>query len=85
LLYIPVSGGGYGVYGTSVHPSIIEDLPANGLTTTIEIMFLIHCYFAFLIIINPVLLEIEELLNIPKRKNRLVFLVQNILTKALML
>ncbi|CAG2177486.1 unnamed protein product [Oppiella nova] len=69
MLYIPVSGGGYGVYGTSVHPSIIEDLPANGLTTTIQIMFLIHCYFAFLIIINPVLLEIEELLNIPKHFN----------------
>ena len=66
LLYVPVSGGGYLVFGQNVQSDIIANMKSSVLTTVIIVFFLVHCFFAFLIIINPVLLELEEMLKIPK-------------------
>ncbi|XP_054155610.1 uncharacterized protein LOC128954069 [Oppia nitens] len=66
LLYIPVSGGGYGVFGDQTAENIVQNLPQSALTTVIDCFFLVHCYTAFLIIVNPVLLELEDMLKIPK-------------------
>ncbi|CAG2102700.1 unnamed protein product [Medioppia subpectinata] len=83
ILYITMPGMGYGVYGQDVHDNIIADLPNTGLTTAIIFCFLIHCYFAFLIIINPVLLELEEMLNIPKHFNAKRCIFRTVLMAAL--
>ncbi|KAI2808459.1 hypothetical protein BLOT_006403 [Blomia tropicalis] len=68
-LYIPTAGLGYGAFGFDVKSSIIENLSSNGLITVIQVAFFIHCLTVIMIIINPVYLDMEELLKIPKEFN----------------
>lgn len=68
-LYIPTAGLGYGAFGFDVKSSIIENLSSNGLITVIQVAFFIHCLTVIMIIINPVYLDMEELLKIPKGKS----------------
>lgn len=64
LLYIPIAGGGYAIYGSSVSPSILENVPRSTLTTVIDILMAFHVFCAFLIVINPVNLSFEQALGI---------------------
>ncbi|UYV83376.1 hypothetical protein LAZ67_23000819 [Cordylochernes scorpioides] len=66
LLYLPVSVGGYQVYGTSLSDNILENLPEGPLRLTIEVLVSIHLFFAFLLVINTPAQEIEEILKIPR-------------------
>ncbi len=56
------------VYGDNVAPNILSSMNENWLSTVIRGCFAVHCFFAFLIIVNPTVLEIEELLKMPKSK-----------------
>nr|NP_001299049.1 amino acid transporter ANTL3-like [Papilio xuthus]BAM18069.1 vesicular inhibitory amino acid transporter [Papilio xuthus] len=65
-LYLPIAIGGYAVYGESVAPNISGSLTATPLTLVGNIFMAVHLLAAFIIIINPVCQEMEELYNIPR-------------------
>ena len=64
-LYLPVTIGGYTVYGEHVNANVILSLSKSSLSVFAEILMGIHLVSAFLIIINPVSQEIEEILDVP--------------------
>ncbi|CAK1588101.1 unnamed protein product [Parnassius mnemosyne] len=65
-LYLPIAIAGYGVYGESVGSNVAMSLSATPLTLVGNIFMAIHLVSAFIIIINPVCQEMEELYNIPR-------------------
>ncbi|CAG4984475.1 unnamed protein product [Parnassius apollo] len=65
-LYLPIAIAGYGVYGESVGSNVATSLSATPLTLVGNIFMAIHLVSAFIIIINPVCQEMEELYNIPR-------------------
>ncbi|KPJ10318.1 Lysine histidine transporter 1 [Papilio machaon] len=65
-LYLPIAIGGYAVYGESVAPNVSGSLTATPLTLVGNIFMAVHLLSAFIIIINPVCQEMEELYNIPR-------------------
>lgn len=56
------------VYGDKIETNILHSMNDNWLSTVIKGCFALHCFFAFLIIVNPTVLEIEEHLKVPKSK-----------------
>lgn len=69
LLYLPVSAGGYFVYGELVGSNIILSLSKTSLVFASNILMAAHLIFAFLIVVNPVCQEFEETFKIPKYFN----------------
>ncbi|KAJ9600373.1 hypothetical protein L9F63_009343, partial [Diploptera punctata] len=69
MLYLPVAAAGYYVYGEAVNPNIVLSLPKSILAVIANILLAIHLVLAFLIIINPVCQELEEIANIPRYFN----------------
>jgi len=65
MLYLPTAGLGYAAFGFQVRSNIIENLSPNVIITIIEMCFLVHCFTVVLIVINPVFLDLEELIRIP--------------------
>lgn len=66
---MPVTYGGYLVYGEMVTPNVISSLGHSSLVTTTNVLMAIHLVLAFLIVINPVCQELEEFFDIPIGKN----------------
>ncbi|KAJ0183585.1 hypothetical protein K1T71_000008 [Dendrolimus kikuchii] len=66
LLYLPIAIGGYVVYGEAAAPNISGSLSATPLTLVANIFMVIHLVFAFIILINPVCQEMEELYKVPR-------------------
>nr|CAD7437485.1 unnamed protein product [Timema bartmani] len=64
-LYLPVSAGGYFVYGEDVDPNIVLSLSRTTLVVLANMMMGIHLVLAFLIVINPVCQELEEIFQVP--------------------
>nr|CAD7395814.1 unnamed protein product [Timema cristinae] len=64
-LYLPVSAGGYFVYGEDVDPNIVLSLSRTTLVLLANMMMGIHLVLAFLIVINPVCQELEEIFQVP--------------------
>lgn len=64
-LYLPVTIGGYIVYGELVTTNVILSLGHTSLVTLANVLMAIHLVLAFLIVINPVCQEIEEFFKIP--------------------
>lgn len=67
-LYLPVTVGGYLVYGEDVDPNLSLSLTKTWLVTIANILMAIHLVLAFLIVINPVCQELEEIFNVPHCK-----------------
>ncbi|CAH2035841.1 unnamed protein product, partial [Iphiclides podalirius] len=65
-LYLPIAIAGYSVYGESVAPNVAGSLSATPLTLVGNIFMAVHLLSAFIIIVNPVCQEMEELYNIPR-------------------
>ncbi|XP_063634771.1 uncharacterized protein LOC134805365 isoform X2 [Cydia splendana] len=66
LLYLPIAIAGYAVYGEAVSPNIVTSLSSTPLTLVANVLMAIHLVFAFIIIINPVCQEVEELYEVPR-------------------
>lgn len=64
-LYLPVAVGGYFIYGEAVDPNIILSLGHSSLVSTANVLMAIHLVLAFLIVINPVCQELEEIFQVP--------------------
>lgn len=67
-LYLPVTAGGYFVYGEDVDSNISISLSKTSLVTVANILMAIHLILAFLIVINPVCQELEEIFDVPHCK-----------------
>lgn len=65
LLYLPITFGGYFVYGETVNANIVLSLKSSSLVVFANISMVIHLVLAFLIVINPVAQEIENIFDIP--------------------
>lgn len=65
-LYLPVTAGGFFVYGEAVEMNIAMSLTKTILVTIANVLMAVHLIFAFLIIINPVCQELEEIFQFPR-------------------
>ncbi|XP_063244855.1 uncharacterized protein LOC134546192 [Bacillus rossius redtenbacheri] len=67
MLYLPVTIGGYFVFGDGVDVNIILSLNRTSLVVAANILMAVHLVLAFLIVINPVCQELEEVFKIPHK------------------
>lgn len=65
ILYLPVTAGGYFIYGEDVEPNVAMSLTRTSLVTLANVLMAIHLVLAFLIVINPVCQELEEIFRVP--------------------
>ncbi|XP_022832825.1 amino acid transporter AVT1D-like [Spodoptera litura] len=66
ILYLLIAIGGYAVFGERVLPNVALSMAATPLTLAANVLMAIHLLAAFIIIINPVCQEVEELYNVPR-------------------
>ncbi|CAB3258874.1 unnamed protein product [Arctia plantaginis] len=66
VLYLMMAIGGYAVYGDHVLPNVALIMSTTPLSLAANILMAIHLLAAFIIIINPVFQEMEELYNVPR-------------------
>lgn len=73
-LYIPITVGGFFVYGEEVNTNVTLSLSKSLFVNLGNILMAIHLVFAFLIVMNPVCQDVEEAFDIPKsnRANHLI-------------
>ncbi|XP_069365029.1 uncharacterized protein [Maniola hyperantus] len=64
-LYLPIATAGYAVYGESVGSNFITSLGPSALSLVGNVLMAVHLICAFIILINPVCQELEELYSIP--------------------
>ena len=62
---MPVATAGFIVYGTNVDGNILQSIPDGALRVTAEVLITCHVMFAFVIILNPLSQDMEELFNVP--------------------
>ena len=73
-MYLPVSVLGFLAYGKDITSNILDSVVHNGhdtATVTLDIvlaLITLHLLFSFVIALNPVSQQFEELLNIPQSK-----------------
>ncbi|GFG32693.1 hypothetical protein Cfor_05159 [Coptotermes formosanus] len=65
ILYLPVAAAGYFVYGDAVDTNIVLTVKNTTLVTMANMLLAVHLILAFLIIINPVCQELEEIFQVP--------------------
>ncbi|XP_033607702.1 amino acid transporter AVT1A isoform X2 [Cryptotermes secundus] len=65
ILYLPVAAAGYFVYGEAVDPNIVLTVKNTSLIMLANMLLAMHLILAFLIIINPVCQELEEIFQVP--------------------
>lgn len=65
-LYMPVVLGGYFVYGDAVDSNIVLSLSRGMLVSFANILMAIHLILAFLIIVNPVCQQVEQIFEVPR-------------------
>jgi vesicular inhibitory amino acid transporter len=63
-----VAAAGYFVYGEAVDTNIVLTVKNTTLVTMANMLLAVHLILAFLIIINPVCQELEEIFQVPHRK-----------------
>ncbi|XP_070199906.1 uncharacterized protein [Littorina saxatilis] len=64
LLYFPVAAGGYFVYGNRVTDNVLEAVTVGPALTIIQCLITIHLFCSFIIVINPLCQEVEEVLKV---------------------
>ncbi|XP_065161540.1 uncharacterized protein [Atheta coriaria] len=66
VLYLPLTIGGFFVYGEAVTPNFAMILSKTSLVTIANVLMAVHLILAFLIVINPVSQELEEIFKVPR-------------------
>ncbi|CAG5130404.1 unnamed protein product [Candidula unifasciata] len=69
LMYLPVAICGYTVYGTQAADNILETMSPGPMLYIVEVLITLHLFCGFIIVMNPVCQETEELLKIPTHFN----------------
>ncbi|KAI8791411.1 amino acid transporter ANTL1-like isoform X2 [Biomphalaria glabrata] len=65
FMYLPVAIIGYYVYGSHTKDNILQSMSTGPMQYTVEVLITMHIFCSFIIVINPVCQELEELLRIP--------------------
>ncbi|KAL4237138.1 hypothetical protein ACF0H5_005518 [Mactra antiquata] len=65
LMYTPSSAAAYFVYGSEVQPNILQTLPTGPASTIVSLLMTSHLLFGGVIVINPLLQELEHTFNVP--------------------
>ena len=68
LMYVPIGGSGFGVYGDLVSQNIFKSLSHGVFDTIAIILITMHLVFAYVIVQNPLSQVFEKFLNIPDSK-----------------
>ena len=63
-----MAAAGFFVYGEAVDTNIVLTVKNTTLVTMANMLLAVHLILAFLIIINPVCQELEEIFQVPHRK-----------------
>nr|XP_022910331.1 amino acid transporter AVT1J-like [Onthophagus taurus] len=79
-LYLPVALSAYYVYGEDLFPNVAMSISKSIPLTIGNICMAVHLVFAFLIVINPVCQELEEIFKVPH-----VFCWQRCLLRSFMM
>ncbi|XP_041354276.1 amino acid transporter AVT1A-like isoform X2 [Gigantopelta aegis] len=69
LMYLPVATAGYFVYGDSANANILKTVSSGPMLYIVQILITVHLALGFIIVLNPICQEVEELLKIPKEFN----------------
>ena len=65
-MYLPVAVTGYFIYGDSAADNILQSLPDDSpLRLTAEALITAHLLCAFVIAMNPLSQELEEIFKVP--------------------
>ncbi|KAH9525600.1 hypothetical protein Btru_001799 [Bulinus truncatus] len=80
FMYLPVAITGYWVYGSNTKDNILQSVSTGPLQYTVEILITMHIICSFIIVINPVCQELEELLKIPTH-----FSIKRVIFRTLMM
>uniref|UniRef100_A0A0N5BR10 Aa_trans domain-containing protein n=1 Tax=Strongyloides papillosus TaxID=174720 RepID=A0A0N5BR10_STREA len=67
LFYIPVELVTYYTYGDSLRHSVLDSIQTLYIQNIVNLCIGIHCMMAFIINLNPLTLQIEEVINIPNK------------------
>ncbi|KAL3882288.1 hypothetical protein ACJMK2_028650 [Sinanodonta woodiana] len=65
-MYLPVSLGGYFVYGELVQDNVLNVVSNGYLKYIVQILITVHLLLGFIIVINPFCQELEHLIKIPE-------------------
>lgn len=71
-MYLPVTVLGFVAYGKDITSNILDSVGHNehnssaGMLDTVLVLITLHLLFSFVIVVNPVSQQFEELLNIPQ-------------------
>ena len=68
MMYVPIGGAGYGVYGDLVSDNISASLSRGVFEATATILITLHLLFAFVILQNPLSQVLEKPLKLPDSK-----------------
>lgn len=66
FIYVPTAALGYLVFGKDVQSDIIDSFESDWIVTIVKVCFLVHCLTVKLIVVNPVYLDLEEMIGVPK-------------------
>ncbi|XP_050526975.1 uncharacterized protein LOC126897437 [Daktulosphaira vitifoliae] len=66
-LYFPIVTGGYFVYGDRINTNIMLSLNETWITSIANTLIACHLILGFIIIINPVSLQLELFFNVPNK------------------
>ncbi|XP_064639243.1 uncharacterized protein LOC135494864 isoform X2 [Lineus longissimus] len=86
-MYLPVAVAGYVVLGSGVDDNVIASLykVANGpLLYVAQILLTLHILFEFVIVINPVLQEINGALKVPQKIGIKRIVIRTLFTCAIL-
>lgn len=69
LIYVPTAVLAYISFGSTTSGNVLSDLPGDEswVKTALQVCMLIHCFSVIFLNINPVFLDLEELLSVPKK------------------
>ncbi|GFN75569.1 amino acid transporter antl1-like isoform x1 [Plakobranchus ocellatus] len=65
LMYLPVAISGYIAYGVNASDNILENLSSGPMHYLVDVLITLHLFFGFVIVLNPVCQEVEEIVGIP--------------------
>jgi vesicular inhibitory amino acid transporter len=64
MIYLPVSVVGYQFFGNDIKSSVIRNLTPSPLVKVIEVLIAVHVLCSYLILLNPVNLNVENVMGI---------------------